>query len=73
MKLKESKTKRIKLPAGLNIREIIYSRHGRKMKVTDIYRNGLIGVVSMDKEKRTAVWPREWCIKQGDQIPLFKN
>ena len=62
----------MKLP-GLNIGEIVYSRYGRRMKVTALYANGLVGVVSLDCENRTAMWQRQWCIKKGGQFPLFKS
>lgn len=60
----------LKLPE-LQIGETIYSRYGREMKVIQLYVNGLIGVISKDKEKMTAMWPREWCIGKNEQIPLF--
>lgn len=60
----------MKLPK-LEIGETIYSRYGRKMKVVQLYVNGLIGVISKDKEAMTAMWPREWCIKKNEQIPMF--
>lgn len=55
----------------LQIGETIYSRYGREMKVVQLYINGLVGVISKDKEASTAMWPREWCIKKGEQIPLI--
>ncbi len=71
---------------GLQVGQIVYSRHGRRMRVAAvdtwltfgwlphhdrIARGPFATLVALDDRDCTVIWPREWYTAEGETMRLF--
>ncbi len=71
---------------GLRVGQVVYSRHGRRMRVTAVdtwlafgwlshheptARGPFATLVALDDSACTVIWPREWYTAEGETMGLF--